>query len=296
MSPFPQRKRPKDRYPYRNQLMLSEWLVDKPEDFESNWLAVVVPIGRRCLVVAAQKTTYAYSRAGAQLKNFPSLLPGGCRHTHRLAQDFCILDCVFHEGKQTFYILDVMCWAGYPVYDSDTEFRVFWKEQKYKECEKISTYSRVNPLPFIDLPFHACTKESLEHVLAEAPPFQVDGLLFIHKECRYIIGMSPLAAWLKPQMVPDILGIGVSAEFLAQSPAMPLGSSRKSKEGKMDTNEGGSGRGGSTKGRRKEGKMDTTEGEDGTRTGENGTRTGKEGGSSDSELEPKVDSKPSMET
>lgn len=261
--------------------MLSEWLVDKPEDFESHWLAVVVPVGRRCLIVAARKTTYAYSRPGAKLKNFPSLLPGGCKHTHRLAQDYCILDCVFHEGKQMFYILDIMCWAGYPVYDSDTEFRVFWKEQKYKECKEISMYSRINPLPFENLPFHPCTRESLEQVLAETPPFQVDGLLFIHKECRYIIGRSPLAAWLKPHMIPDILGIAVSAEFLAQSPAM-VGSPRRDKEKRMDTSEGG---GSNADGQRKEGKMDTGEG--GTKAGEDGTRAGNA---------EKLDSKLSMET
>lgn len=232
--------------------MLSEWLVDKPEDFESNWLAVVVPIGRRSLIVAARKTTYSYSRSGAQLKNFPSLLPGGCKYSHRLSQDYCILDCVFHEGKQMYYILDAMCWGGYPVYDSDTEFRVFWKEQKYKECEKISTYSRVNPLPFENLPYHACTRESLERVLAETPPFQVDGLLFIHKQCRYITGRSPLAVWLKPHMIPDILGIAVSAEFLAQSPAI-VGTPKKQK---MDTSEGGASDGGQGNG----GKMDKSEG------------------------------------
>jgi snurportin-1 len=238
--------------------MLSEWLVDKPEDFESNWLAVVVPIGRRCLIVAARKTTHAYSRVGAELKSFPSLLPGGCRLSHRLAQDYCILDCIFHEGKQMFYILDVMCWGGYPVYDSDTEFRVFWKEQKCKELEKISAYSRVNPLPFENLPFHACTKEGLERVLAEPPPFQVDGLLFIHKECRYILGTSPLAAWLKPHMIPDILGIAVSAEFLAQSPAMS-GTPKKAKEGRMDTGEADR----SSRGSRQGKKMDTEKGREG---------------------------------
>lgn len=234
--------------------MLSEWLVDTPTDFEKDWLAVVVPIGRRSLIVSARKTTYAYSRSGGIINNFPSLLPGGSKHTHRLCRDYCILDCVFYESTQSYYILDVMCWGGHPVYDSDTEFRTFWKEQKCKEFSEISTYSRVNPLPFHNLLYHACTKESLAKILADTPPYQVDGVLFIHKECRYIIGRSPLVIWLKPHMIPDLLGVPVSAEFLAQSPT--IGSSSGKGREKMDT---GDGKGRS---RRKRGeaerKMDTT--------------------------------------
>ncbi len=209
--------------------MLSEWLVEVPVDFEENWLAMIVPVGRRSLVVAARKTTCAYSRAGNMIKDFPSLLPGGSKRTHRLPRDYSILDCVFYEGTRTYYILDVMCWGGHPVYDSDLEFRTFWKEQKVKESAEISAYSRINPLPFQNLPYHSCTKENLARLLGEVPPYEVDGLLFIHKQCRYIIGRTPLAVWLKPHMIPDILGIPVSAEFLAKSP--DLGSRKE----KMDT-------------------------------------------------------------
>lgn len=207
--------------------------MDVPSDFEENWLAMVIPVGRRSLVVSARKTTCAYSRAGALINSFPSLLPGGSRKTHRLERDYCILDCVFYEATQTYFILDVMCWAGHPVYDSDMEFRTYWKEQKVGECSDISKYSRINPLPFQSIQCFPCTKESLASVLAKTPSFQVDGLLFIHKECRYIIGRTPLAAWLKPHMIPDILGIPVCPKFLACSPAQ---SPRKLRE-KMETGE-----------------------------------------------------------
>lgn len=30
---------------------------------------------------------------------------------------YSILDCIYNEAKQTYYILDVMCWRGHPVYD-----------------------------------------------------------------------------------------------------------------------------------------------------------------------------------
>lgn len=32
--------------------MLSEWLSDKPLNFESEWITVICPIGRRSLVIA----------------------------------------------------------------------------------------------------------------------------------------------------------------------------------------------------------------------------------------------------
>ena len=64
-------------HPHRNQLMMSEWLVDVPPDFTENWFMTVCPVGKRTLVVANKGTTMAYSRTGARINCFPSLLPGG---------------------------------------------------------------------------------------------------------------------------------------------------------------------------------------------------------------------------
>jgi hypothetical protein len=33
--------------------MYSEWLVEKPEDFEQEWVSVICPWGKRNLVVAS---------------------------------------------------------------------------------------------------------------------------------------------------------------------------------------------------------------------------------------------------
>ena len=222
-------KKKKRTNPYRNQLMLSEWLVDVPEDFEENWMFVVCPIGKRCLVIACKGTTSAYSRSGQLINNFPSLLPGGCSRTHRLSsRDYCILDCIYHEVTRTFYILDIMCWLGHPVYDSDTEFRIYWKETKLREeGAAVTKYSRVNPLTFQNLSYLPCTREKLGEVLGAKWPLEVDGLLFIHKEAHYTVGCTPLATWLKPHMIPEVLKISVSDDFLSCAPTIPAG--------KMDT-------------------------------------------------------------
>jgi snurportin-1 len=34
--------------------MFSEWLDDIPEDFDTNWIMVACPVGKRCLVVASE--------------------------------------------------------------------------------------------------------------------------------------------------------------------------------------------------------------------------------------------------
>ena len=47
-------KKYKVRQRFKNQLMESEWLVEVPEDFESNWTMVPVPEGRRCFLVAGK--------------------------------------------------------------------------------------------------------------------------------------------------------------------------------------------------------------------------------------------------
>lgn len=215
------RSRKRRIHPWRNQLMLSEWLVGRPEDFEQDWLMLVCPVGRRSLVVASRKTTSAYSRSGQCLNNFPSLLPGGSRNTHRTAEDFCILDCIHHDSTRTYYVLDIMCWRGHPVYDCETDFRMFWLQTKLaEEGERVSSHSRINPLRFIPLDSFPCSSASIATALGSTWPLEVDGLLFLHRKAHYTIGRSPLALWLKPHMVADLLSVPVSQDFLACSPRL----------------------------------------------------------------------------
>ena len=46
--------RNKAHQPFKDQIMLSEWLVEVPNDFEENWIMVPSPIGKRCLLVASK--------------------------------------------------------------------------------------------------------------------------------------------------------------------------------------------------------------------------------------------------
>jgi hypothetical protein len=44
-------RRPKNKFP---RLMLSEWLLDVPSDFEDSWIMMPCPNGKRCSVVTSK--------------------------------------------------------------------------------------------------------------------------------------------------------------------------------------------------------------------------------------------------
>ncbi|XP_070541935.1 snurportin-1-like isoform X2 [Ptychodera flava] len=202
-------RKKKLRY-YRNRLMLSEWLVDVPSDFETEWLMMLCPIGKRSLIVSARGRTAAYGRNGYKLNQFPSLLPGGNRQ-RTSASGYSILDTIYSEATRTYYVLDVMCWNGAPVYDSDTEFRFYWMRAKFEETPEVSSNAKLNPFKFIPLKYYACDKENLTKPA-------LDGLLFYHKKTHYTFGTTPLVTWLQAWMLPDILNIPVPQSYIDNKP------------------------------------------------------------------------------
>ncbi|XP_036866092.1 snurportin-1 isoform X1 [Manis javanica] len=203
---------------YANQLMLSEWLIDVPSDLGQEWIVVVCPVGKRALVVASRGSTSAYTKSGYCANRFSSLLPGGNRQNSVTAKDYTILDCIYSEVNQTYYVLDVMCWRGHPFYDCQTDFRFYWLHSKLPEEEGLGEKTKLNPFKFVGLKNFPCTPESLCKVLSMDFPFEVDGLLFYHKQTHYSPGSTPLVGWLRPYMVSDVLGVAVPAGPLTTKP------------------------------------------------------------------------------
>nr|XP_020729306.1 snurportin-1 isoform X3 [Odocoileus virginianus texanus]XP_020729307.1 snurportin-1 isoform X3 [Odocoileus virginianus texanus] len=200
------------------ELMLSEWLIDVPSDLGQEWIVVVCPVGKRALIVASQGSTSAYTKSGYCVNRFSSLLPGGNRRNSTTAKDYTILDCIYNEVNQTYYVLDVMCWRGHPFYDCQTDFRFYWMHSKLPEEEGLGEKTKLNPFKFVGLKNFPCTPESLCKVLSMDFPFEVDGLLFYHKQAHYSPGSTPLVGWLRPYMVSDVLGIAVPAGPLTTKP------------------------------------------------------------------------------
>ena len=191
--------------------MLSEWLVTIPEDFSTDWVLVLCPIGKRCLVVSNKGQTKAYSRTGYLMATFPTALPGGNRKHSRDCKQHCIIDCIYCESQRIYYVLDVMEWNGQYFHDCDTEFRFFWLHSKLEtECSQVSQRTNLNPCPLVPLKRYRSTETDIVCSLKEDQPFpssSLDGLLFYHKKSFYTPGVSPLVNWLKPHMVTDVLKI-----------------------------------------------------------------------------------------
>lgn len=209
---------------YKNQLMLSEWLVDVPKDLADNWVMIPAPVGKRSLVVAGDGQTKHYSKGGKFINQFPSALPGGCRHQHGFRKAMTLLDCIFCPATNTYYVLDLMVWNDHQYYGCEMDFRRFWLKSKFTEdVPEVAIKDKYNPYKFVILPDFSCTDASLSKVLATEDglglgPLELDGLLFYHRQVQYLPGHTPLVGWLKGYMVPEMLGIAVAQKLQNQRP------------------------------------------------------------------------------
>ncbi|KAJ8436864.1 hypothetical protein Cgig2_026188 [Carnegiea gigantea] len=174
--------------------MLPEWMIDVPDRLSQDWFVLARPAGKRCFVVSMNGTTVSRLRNGSVLHHFPSALPCGARTRENSgsAQSYCILDCIFHEMDQTYYVIDMVCWRGYSLYDCNAEFRFFWLNSKLAEsgaCEPPSHYHRYR---FSSVPVYNCDQNGLLSAYTVQVPYVKDGLLFYNKHAHYQAGNTPL--------------------------------------------------------------------------------------------------------
>jgi len=196
----------------KNQLMLSEWLVQTPEDFATNWYLVLCPVGKRCLVVSTRGQTKVYSRTGYLMTTLRTRLPGGDTKTSKDSKHNSILDCIYSQSERVYYVLDVISWNGCHFDGCDTEFRFFWLNSKLREeCPEVTQRTHCNSYPFVALKHYGCTESEIVSTLKAPKQFSsaLDGLLFFHKMSHYTPGVTPLVNWLKPHMLSDILNIHI---------------------------------------------------------------------------------------
>ncbi|KAL6011047.1 hypothetical protein ACLOJK_001491 [Asimina triloba] len=126
------------------------------------------PAGSRCFVVSVNGTTVSRLRNGSVLHHFPSALPNGARTKDLLgpAHMFCILDCIFHEPDQTYYVIDMVCWRGYSLYDCSAEFRFFWLNSKLAETGACNPPSLYHKYRFSVVPIYNCDQTGLQTAYA----------------------------------------------------------------------------------------------------------------------------------
>ncbi|GAB0088445.1 Snurportin-1 [Sergentomyia squamirostris] len=188
-----------DRF-YANKLQLSEWMRERPEDLD-NWYIVPCPKGKRCLIVANDRTT-VYNKAGKVLNSFRSSLEGGKYVT--------VLDCIYNGTRKEYHVLDCLVYRNQEFIHCETSFRFFWLTSKFLEYDH-TVIHRDNHYPFHFIPRFDCADEaSLAEALNTYPQWPdniptLDGYLFYHKESSYAYGTTPLVLWLFSYMIPEIL-------------------------------------------------------------------------------------------
>ncbi|CAA2979024.1 Hypothetical predicted protein [Olea europaea subsp. europaea] len=179
---------------FAKQLMLPEWMIDVPERLNTDWYVFARPAGKRCFVVSSNGTTISRLRNGSMLHRFPSALPSGARtsKSSHSGQSYCILDCIFHEPDQTYYVIDMVCWAGMSLYECTTEFRFFWLNSKLVETGACDAPSSYHKFRFSTVPIYNCDQEGLNAAYTGPVPYVKDGLLFCNKHAHYQSGNTPL--------------------------------------------------------------------------------------------------------
>ncbi|KDP30919.1 hypothetical protein JCGZ_11295 [Jatropha curcas] len=180
---------------FARQLMLPEWMIDVPDCLTQDWYVFARPAGKRCFVVSSNGTTVSRQRNGCILHRFPSALPNGAkrRDVSGPSQSYCILDCIFHEPDQTYYVIDMVCWRGYSLYDCTAEFRFFWLNSKLGETGACNPPSFYHKYRFSTVPIYNCDQIGLWSTYTGAVPYVKDGLLFYNKHAHYQTGNTPLA-------------------------------------------------------------------------------------------------------
>lgn len=216
---------------YKDQLMLSQWCLEKPNKLKTDWMFLLCPNGKRNLVIASDGGTRHFSKNGALLGVFPSHLPGGCRMQGRKGRiSSTVLDCIYSEVNKMFYILDMMSWDGFSYYDCPTEQRMMTLEFKMEYLQELSFVDRFNPYRFKRLEYYnwegGYNKPGISHILRnpETLPFEanddLDGILLYHREAIYQSGETSEVKWMKAFMVPEVMGeINISEHLLNQAPA-----------------------------------------------------------------------------
>eukprot|EP01029_Cantina_marsupialis_P015119 TRINITY_DN331186_c0_g1_i1.p1 TRINITY_DN331186_c0_g1~~TRINITY_DN331186_c0_g1_i1.p1 ORF type:complete len:479 (-),score=119.57 TRINITY_DN331186_c0_g1_i1:55-1491(-) len=237
----------RERRQYSNQLQISEWMIQTPDDLNGadlndsrGFYVFPRPEGKQCFVIAVDGATYSRSRDGRVLQRFPSSLPGGCRNSrnngnpNKKGQNYTILDCVWNATNSTFYVMDIMCWGGYSLYDCNCDFRLFWAYQKLSEVD-CSLTTRLNKFSIIPTPFFECNPLGLQMAYENDFGFKKDGLLFVVKSGHYEPGLHPLSLRWKDAHTSEW---PIDTEFDGSIPERQTIILRVSDSGELKTEEG----------------------------------------------------------
>ncbi|CAO3590762.1 unnamed protein product [Absidia cylindrospora] len=206
----PRKTKNTDKKPYSkfaNQVMYAETMESIPPNLVTDWVMMICPVGKRCLVTSGNGQTVARARSGRIINRFQSSLPNGSINRGQgSSSNYCILDCIYDAATWTFYVLDLMCWNGYAIYDCDTDFRHFWLQTKLCDGD-LNLYGNTRnkglhlfkPLiPVSPSEANQVAVDPKAYLATHQPSlsYDIDGLLFYHRKTQYTTGPTPLVCWL----------------------------------------------------------------------------------------------------
>lgn len=211
-----------EKYPaIKNQIMLSEWLKELPDDIE-NWYIKPCPKGTRVLVIADDGMTRVFNKYGAFMRQFHTEFPGDSRNRHN---SMTILDCIYATELNEYFVLDVLAYGSQALTDCEAEFRFFWLESQMAESQ-FDQITENHEYPFRIIEKVSCADEmGFNQLFARHPIWpnnqpELDGFLFYHKEASYVHGKTPLVGWLFGFMIPELFTVPfINENYLSEKPA-----------------------------------------------------------------------------
>lgn len=111
-----------------------------------------------------------------------------------------------------------MSWKGYSIFDCDTNFRHFWLQTKIQENEfdrpnnenQFYKFVALKPVDLTDK-FQEVIRNPKEYIKQNQHlDYDIDGLLFYHKEAHYRGGTTPLVCWVANENVADLFSSGTN--------------------------------------------------------------------------------------
>lgn len=87
----------------------------------------------------------------------------------------------FLQPDKTYYVIDMVCWRGYSLYDCTSEFRFFWLNSKLSEMGASDPPSQYHWYRFNIVPIYECNLTGLQAAYSGSVQYVKDGLLFYNK-------------------------------------------------------------------------------------------------------------------
>ncbi|KAI6180848.1 S-methyl-5'-thioadenosine phosphorylase [Aphelenchoides besseyi] len=191
------------------RIMYSEWLLERPENFEEQWLMVPAPKGKRGLLIFNKNYAEIYNKNGEQIERFKYPISSRSSIT---------LDVLIDRKSKKVYIIDLVEADYCDGSGSDFECRRFMLQTVLESADLLS--KKCSDYSFELMPAIKCSNSAMEEFMTrETHGYTLDGLMFYHKQVG-IIGGTGLE---DPDLFNSSLEVRVPTPYGEPSDALKIG-------------------------------------------------------------------------